>query len=86
MLIHATRLVELQHRLQELVDDFIEEIYAAFAAPQLGVPNKHLDRMSSIFDERYPRVDDWRQISSKLMEAISLVRGMFTELMATRGM
>ena len=52
-----TRLGELQHRLQELVDDFIEEIYAAFAAP-VDVPNKHLDRMSSIFDERYPRVDE----------------------------
>ena len=58
------------------MNDFIEEIYAAFAAPQVGVPNKHLDRMSSIFDERYPRVDeDWQQISPKLMEAISLVRG-----------
>ena len=75
MLIHCTRLLVLQERLLELVDDLVDDIYNAMVTTPLGGDNKHLREMRNIFDVRYPNIsENWEDIREGLKDAVSETR------------
>ena len=75
MLIHATRLKILQNRLTNLVSDFIDEIYADFAVPQLGEENEHLEHMEGIFEKKYLKTpEEWKELTPEIASSVSLLK------------
>ena len=75
MLIHATRLKILQNRLRDLVSNFIDEIYAAFAVSQLDEQNEHLERLKRVFTRCYSNIPEtWNELAPDLTSSVSLLK------------
>jgi len=75
MLVHATRLKDLQNRLQVLIADFVDEIHASFAIPQLNSANEHLENIKLVFKNRYGEVPETlNDIMPELSESISSLK------------
>ena len=75
MLIHATRLKDLQNRLCELVQDFVDDIYAAFQIEQLDTENPHIERLGHIFDLYFSDIKEpWSEVEPELEQSVSLIK------------
>ena len=81
MLIHCTRLLVLQERLLELVDDLVDDIYNAMVTTPLGGDNKHLREIET-FLSSLP--EDSREVGSiwdGLKDAVSRQEDTYSRLM-----
>ena len=75
MLIHCTRLLTLQERLLELVEEWVGDIYNAMVTTPLGRDNKHTKEMRDIFASRYPNIpENWDRVRDGLKDAVSETR------------
>ena len=75
MLIHCTRLLTLQERLLELVEDWVDEIYNAMVTTPPSGDNKYTREMRDIFETRYPYIpESWQSVRDGLTDAVSETR------------
>ena len=75
MLIHATRLKAMQNRLRDLVNEFVDDVFAALTMPQLGYEDPHSLRMREIFELDFKNVEEtWSSVSEKFYLVASLLK------------
>lgn len=77
MLIHITRFQNVQRQTVEMVDEFIEELYAELAIQQLSQMRiSHLTQIQDLFEKDFNKTEfGWSKVEEKLKQTASLVRG-----------